>query len=189
MLSWGYLPISQVFSMRNNEVNMEIFDDNAKKNIELAYAYTENNFKDRRNEIANIKLRLGTLLGFAALLLRFDLDLPNSPPFYSPTSLTKIGALVTCFGSIALLVWALRPQSSGELVDPSSLTNLIKNEDFKYENAELKFEITQKYAKACEELYLLSYKQKNSLTLAIIGLGLNALIVAIKEVLVIFFEK
>lgn len=168
---------------------MENYNDNARENIELAYAYTENNLKDRRSEIANIKLRLGTLLGLASLLLRFDLDLPNSPPFYSLTSLTKIGALVTCFTSIAILVWALRPQSSGEVVDPSSLTNLIKDGEFQYENAELKFEIAQKYAKACEELYLLSYQQKNLLTLAIIGLSLNAFIVTLKEVLVTFFEK
>jgi hypothetical protein len=175
--------------MRNNNVNLKDYDENAVKNIELAYAYTENNFKDRKSEIANLKLRLGTFLGFAALLLRFDLDLPNSQPFYSFTSLTKIGALVTCFSSIAILVWALRPQISGEVADPIILTKLIQDEDFKTKNAELKFEIAKKYAQACEELYLLSYKQKELLNKAIICLGSNAFLVAVNEVLVSFFEK
>lgn len=168
---------------------MEKYNDNDIKNIELAYAYTENNLKDRKSEIANLKLRLGTFLGFAAVLLRFNLDLSNSQPFYSLTSLTKIGALVTCFSSIAILVWALRPQIKGEVADPSSLTKLIENENFKVENAELKFEIAKKYAKACEELYLLSYEQKNLLNQAIICLVLNALFVALNDILISFLKK
>ncbi len=169
---------------------MKDYDDNAIKNIELAYDYTENFLKTRRTEVANLKLRLGTFLGFAALLLRFDLDLPNSQPFYSLTSLTKIGALVTCLGSIAILVWALKPRPIGASnVDPNSLTKLIQDEDFQSKNAELKFEIAKKYAETCEELSLLSYQQKDLLNQAIICLVFNAFFVAFNEVLVSFFEK
>jgi hypothetical protein len=76
------------------------YNKNYIENIDLAYTYTENYLKDRRSEISNIKLRQGTFLGFAGLLLRFSLDLSDSQPSYL---LTKIGALVTSFCSILIL--------------------------------------------------------------------------------------
>ena len=75
-------------------------DNKDRENINLAYSYREDFLKDRKIEIKQLDWRLGTFLGFAGLRLRFGIDVLNSQPSYL---LTKIGALLTSFGSIAIV--------------------------------------------------------------------------------------
>jgi len=84
------------------------------ENIDLANTYTENDLKELKNDINNLRLRAATFFGFAGLLLRFIIELSNSEPSYL---LTKIVAFLTCFSSIVLLALVLR----GEFI-PTNLT-------------------------------------------------------------------
>ncbi|SRR6476469_5738812 len=159
------------------------YSQNDIQNIDLAYTYTENYLKDRRNEISNLKVRLGTFLGFAGLLLRFNIDLPSSQPSYL---LTKIGALVTSFFSIAILAWALRAYMGGEILDPSVL---IKDVYFQAQNADIKLEIINKHTKACYDIYSSIDKQIKLLNLAINFLLFSAFFFTVNGVLVSFLGK
>jgi len=160
-----------------------MYDDNYKENIELAYTYTENHLKERKNDINNIKLRQGTFLGFAGLLLRFSLELPDNQPSYL---LTKIGALVTSFCSIFILGLALRAYFRGIVYDP---INLIKEDILESQNIEVKLVIIRKNTIACDDLYLLGVELKKSLQQGIIILVCSAFFFTLNGVLVSFFGK
>lgn len=160
----------------------DVIDTNINRNIEsidLVYAYTEDFLKERKDAINKLKLRSGTFLGFAGLLLRFNIDLPDTQPSYL---LTKIGALVTSFCSIAILAWALRSNPKALLVNPNSL----KENCLQLQTAEIKMMIINIHAKACEELTLVAYKQKEFLNRAITCLVFSALFFAVNGILVSF---
>jgi hypothetical protein len=159
------------------------YNKNDIQNIDLAYIYTENYLKDRRSDISNLRLRQGTFLGFAGLLLRFNMELSNSQPSYL---LTKIVALVTSFCSIFILGWALRAYLSGVVVDPGTL---IEDEYLQSQNPEIKLAIVRKHIKACDDLYLLSLEQKKWLNYAINFLVSSAFFFTANCILVSFFGK
>jgi hypothetical protein len=164
--------------------NIQNFD--LAKNVDLAYTYTENYFNDRIKEISNIRLRQSAFLGFAGLLLRFSLDLPNSQPSYL---LTKILALSTSFVSILILGWALKSSSSGDVLSPSVL---IQYKYLHFPNVDNKLEIVTKHTKTCHELHLSAIKQKNLLNQAINWLLFSAFFFTANGIfvsLVSFWEK
>jgi hypothetical protein len=147
---------------------MDGYDPENIKNVDLAYTYTENYINDRIKEVSNIRLRQSAFLGFAGLLLRFSLDLPDSQPSYL---LTKILALSTSFGSILTLGWALRSVSSGKVLFPSVL---IGDKYLQPPNVETKLEIVVEHIKLCEELYSSGIKQQKLLNQAITWLLFSA---------------
>jgi hypothetical protein len=164
-------------------VDVNGYTENHIQNIDLAYTYTENYLKHRVSEANNISLRLGTFLGFAGLLLRFNMDLPNSQPSYL---LTKIGALVTSFCAIAIIAGALRAFIVGEIIAPISFIEFDLSQAI---SADIKFVIFKSHAQTCEELYLLSQKQIKLLNKAIICLAFSALFFTINGILVSFLGK
>jgi hypothetical protein len=146
-------------------------DNNNKKdieNIEFAYSYTEDFLKDRKSEIKQLDWRLGTFLGFAGLLLKFGIDLPNSQPSYL---LTKIGTLFTSFCSIVIVTWALRSNPKGKIVKPSYL---MEDECFQKQTAEIKAMIINTHTEASKELDLLANEKQFFLNLAITFLAVSA---------------
>jgi hypothetical protein len=147
---------------------MDGYDPENIKNVDLAYTYTENYINDRIKEVTNIRLRQSAFLGFAGLLLRFSLDLPDSEPSYL---LTKILALFTSLGSIWTLGIGLKSVSSGKVLFPSVL---IEDKYLQLPNVENKLEIVDKHIKLCEELYSSGIKQQKLLNQAITWLLLSA---------------
>jgi hypothetical protein len=162
-----------------NDIQNNEYDSNDIENIDLAYTYTENFLKERRNESSNLKSRQATFLGFAGLLLRFSIDLPTSQPAYL---LTKILALVTSCFSIAILACALTASLGGKVVYPSSLID--DNELFLLKNANVKFYICRKHTKLSEDIFSSVKEQKNLLNWAIGFLVASAICFTINGVLV-----
>lgn len=167
-----------------NDIQNKDYDSNNIQNIDLAYTYTENFLKERRNESSNLKSWQATFLGFAGLLLRFSIDLPTTQPIYL---LTKILALVTSCFSIAILACALTASLGGEVVYPSSLID--DNELFLLKNANLKFYICRKHTKLSEVIFKSVKKQKNLLNCAIYFLVASVVSFTINGVLVSFLGK
>jgi hypothetical protein len=163
----------------NNDNN----NDNDIKNIDLAYSYTEDFLKDRKSEIKQLDWRLGTFLGFAGLLLKFGIDLPNSQPSYL---LTKIGALVTSFCSIAIVTWTLRSNPKGKIVKPSYL---MKDECFHKQTVEIKAMIINTHTEASKELNLLANQKQIFFNRAIAWLAFSALFFVVNGILVSSFGK
>jgi hypothetical protein len=158
------------------------YDNNYIQNIDLVYTYTENYLQNRRSEFSSMRSRQGTFLGFAGLLLRFNLDLSDSQPSYL---LTKIGALVTSFCSVFILGWALRAFVVGYFVFPSFLIQ----DDLNSQNVEIKLSILSKHTKACEDLSLALLEQKKLLNQAIIFMVFSVFFFTVNGVLVSFFGK
>jgi hypothetical protein len=158
-------------------------NNNSTENIDLAYSYTEDFLKDRKNEIKHLDWRLGTFLGFAGLLLRLGTDLHDTKPSYL---LTKLGVLVTSTFSVVIATWGLRSNSKGRFVKPSYL---MEDECFTKETPEIKAMIINTHKKTSDELDLLARQKQLYLNRAIIWLAASALFSAINGILVAFFGK
>ena len=158
-------------------------NNNSIDNIDLAYSYTENFLKDRKNEIKHLDWRLGTFLGFAGLLLRFGIDLPNTQPSYL---LSKVGVLVASTFSVVIAAWGLKANSKGRLVKP---TYLMERECFEKESPEIKAMIVKTHAETSDKLDLLARQKQACLSQTIIWLAASALLFAINGILVAFFGE
>lgn len=156
---------------------------NISSNIDLAYDYTENFLKDRKNEIKQLEWRLGTFLGFSGLLLRFGADLPDNQPSYL---LTKILLFATSLVSVIIASWGLRSKSEGVLVDPSYL---MEDECFQKENLEVKAMIINTHTATSHALDLLAQKKQLHLNRAIICLTFSVVFLALNGILVSFLEN
>jgi hypothetical protein len=158
-------------------------NNNSTDNIDLAYSYTEDFLKDRKNEIKHLDWRLGTFLGFAGLLLRFGIDLPNSQPSYL---LTKLGVLVASTSSVVIAAWGLRSNSKGKFVKPSYL---MESECFTKETPRIKAMIINTHKETSDELDKLARQKQVYLRRAIACLAASTVFFAINGVLVAFFGK
>jgi hypothetical protein len=158
-------------------------NNNSIDNIDLAYSYTEDFLKDRKNEIKHLDWRLGTFLGFAGLLLRFGTDLCDTQPSYL---LTKLGVLVTSTCSVIIATWALRANSKGKFVKPSYL---MEKECFTRETPRIKAMIINTHTYTSDELDILARQKQAYLSGAITSLGASALFLAANGILVAIFGK
>lgn len=162
----------------NNNNNSNSID-----NIDLAYSYTEDFLKDRKNEIKHLDWRLGTFLGFAGLLLRFGIDLSDCQLSYL---LTKVGVLGTSACSVVIATWSLRSNPKGKFVKPSYL---MEDECFEREAIRNKAMIVNTHKEACNELDLLARQKQTYLNQTIAWLAASALFFAANSILVTFFGK
>lgn len=158
-------------------------NNNNINNIDLAYSYTEDFLKDRKNEIKQLDWRLGTFLGFAGLLLKFGIDLPNSQPSYL---LTKLGVLVASTFSVVIATLGIKSNSKGKFVKPSYL---MEEECFKKETPKVKAMIINTHKKASEELDILARQKQAYLRRSVTWLAASALFLAVNGILVTFFGK
>lgn len=158
-------------------------DNNSIENIDLAYSYTEDFLKDRKNEIKHLDWRLGTFLGFAGLLLRFGIDLSNSQPAYL---LTKLGVLIASTSSVVVAAWGLRSNSKGKFVKPSFL---MEDECFKQETSRIKAMIVNTHKETSDGLDKLARQKQVYLNRAIWWLATSVLFFAINGALTTFFGK
>ncbi|MEG4121452.1 hypothetical protein QUA43_28775 [Microcoleus sp. N9_B4] len=159
-------------------------DDNFDiENIDLANTYTENNLKDIKSDISNLRSRAATFLGFAGVLLRFIIELSNSQPSYL---YTKIGAFLACFYSIFVLALSLisNPRR-GEITYEDFINKyLLPHPILDVKRMILKYNI-----EFWEYLYSQAHKIKDLLNQAIIGLVLSAFFFGLNNILVSFIEK
>lgn len=158
-------------------------DNKNTNNIELAYSYTEDFIKDRKNEIKHLDWRLGTFLGFAGLLLRFGIDLPNTEPSYL---LTQLGVLVTSSFSVITASWALRLKSDGRFVTPSYL---MENKCFAEETLSIKAMIINTHKEASNKLDKLAIQKQTYLNKVILCLAASASFFTLNGILVAVFEN
>lgn len=156
------------------------YNTNDTENIDLAYSYTQDFLKELKNDIKHLEVRLGTFLGFAGLLLRFNIDLSSNQPIYL---FTKIAALFTSFCAIVIVSWALRSNPKRGIVDPSYL---MEDEIFQQRTSQNKAMIINTHKIICQELEVVAYKKRNFLNQAIICLAFSTFFFAINGMLVSF---
>ena len=153
------------------------------ENIDLANAYTENNLKDIKSDINNLRSRAATFLGFAGLLLRFIIELSNSQPIYL---YTKIGAFLTCFYTIFVLALSLM---SNPRLGEITYKDLINKYFLSHPILDVKRMILKYNIEFWEYLYSQTHKIKNSLNQAIICLLISAFLFALNSILVSVIGK
>ena len=155
-------------------------DNNSINNIDLAYSYTEEFLKDRKDEIKHLDWRLGLFLLVAGVTLCVGIDLPNRHPGYW---LTKTGVLLSSAISLSMSAWGLRTNSRGRLVSPSYL---MEDECFIKETPVVKAMIVNTHKKAVDELDSLAKLKQNYLNQAMIWLAASFLLFLINTIFVFF---
>lgn len=149
---------------------------NPPTNVKLIYDYTEALYKGVSDNIDAINTRLGAVIGFSGLLLRFAVDLPDVSNiiagFHCNTCLMlKIACCGAAIVSILLAAFGLTGNPAGRIVKPNTLL------DKYYTDTEEKCRlyITRTWIQAIEDMRAVRQKQARKLNQAIWALVVAAI--------------
>ncbi|MBE9126044.1 MULTISPECIES: hypothetical protein [unclassified Coleofasciculus] len=106
--------------------------DKHTSNINLIYEYAENALKNIRDSSNILNTKLGTVIGFDAVLIRFSSSLPDKSfiidfPNTDISLSCKLCLLLKIFSYLALIIslvfglWGFKPQKGGEIILPEKL--------------------------------------------------------------------
>ena len=150
-------------------------------NVALTYEYTESFVAQRSKSVDDLNARLTTFLGFAGVLLRFGLSLPDS---YLSCKLLKAGVL----GLSAFSIWqsghALTSMGMGNTVKPNVL---MSDNWFFQDNVTVRAKVATTWFETIEGLDAAIEKKKKKLNRTIYCLAVAASLFAICSLIVTFF--
>lgn len=93
-------------------------EDLQNPNTKFIYDYTQEIFKAIQINIASLNTRLGVVIGFAGLMLRFSLDLPNC---FLSCLLFKVTACISVGVALGFALFGFLTKPSGEYANAKEL--------------------------------------------------------------------
>ncbi|MDJ0735161.1 MAG: hypothetical protein QNJ47_14035 [Nostocaceae cyanobacterium] len=170
-------------------------DNNHKHNIKLIYEYAEQALNKLNSSDSTLNTKLGFILSFDAAFIRFSSDLPDNSLIVPISSLNiflscysclllKILTYIFLILSLAFCVYGLKPSARGKIILPEEL--LEKCVDISEEH--YRRSIIENWNESIKELAYVRDKKAKKLKIAVIFLGLAAILSGIDLLLMLIMQ-
>lgn len=156
-------------------------------NIKLIYEYTQQAYKDIKDNGTKLDTRLSSFIAFSGVLLKFGLDLPPTQlmavhnSFYWICLGLKGSVCFLSASAIGLCGWALRAKATGIVVDPREL--LDEEWSTGVDEKTCRTYIADTWVEAIEEIEKKNFMKASYLNKAITTLSLASICFAIDAVI------
>ncbi len=147
-------------------------------NAGLAFEYAMDYLKMAKGAAASLNTRLGTVIGFAGISLRFALDLGVDGCL--SCLLLKVGVCLLAIVAMGFGLWGIMPVATGLLVKPEVL---LRDEWYGESDERVRVSLVETFAEAAKEIAYLNYVRAGRLRLAVLCLAAVAVLFGLDAIL------